>query len=338
MRGSRLTSPDAPSATKRPSISERLIFALPAALIYGTLLYFVVWNPRTPALPFIAGLLFFPMAITSVATILADPRGEGSTWRHIKIGWICITLFIMLAIILLREAGICAVMAAPFFYAGSALGSWISSLALRKLRSRSRSVVSCVAILPLVGLPLEPGIPAPAIERQVQTIIDINAPPETVWRSTVEIPEVRPSELKWTFSHNIVGIPRPVDARLAGHGVGSVRHLRWTRGVTFEEVVTGWRQDRYLAWDFRFGPKSIPEAVEGHISVDSDYLKLAGGDYRLDALPGGRTRLTLTTRYVIATPINAYCTWWGQIFLNDFHGTVLNVIRHRAEAEASRLS
>ncbi len=325
-----MTDPDLQPA--RPKITERLLFALPAALVYGTILYVLIWLPKEPTIPFITGLVLFPMAITSVVTILADPRGEGRVWRHIKIGWICITAFLVLSVVALREAGICIVMASPFFYIGSALGSWLSSLSLRKLRSRS--MASCIAILPLVGLPGPPIAPAPPHDDQVSSVIAIDAPPETVWRNTVEIPDIRPSERKWTFSHDIVGIPRPMDARIDGQGAGAVRHLRWTRGVTFEEVVTSWRQDKSLAWTFRFEPKSIPDSVEGHIKVDSAYLKLLGGDYRLDPLPGGKTKLTLTTRYRIATPINFYCDLWGHVFLNDFHSAVLNVIRERSETQA----
>ncbi|MNN83060.1 hypothetical protein D3C81_2000660 [compost metagenome] len=69
--------------------------------------------------------------------------------------------------------------------------------------------------------------------------------------------------------------------------------------------------------------------------MNSDYLKLANGDYRLESLPNGHTRLTLTTRYQIATPINFYCDLWGKVFLNDFHGVVLKVIRDRSERIAA---
>ncbi|WP_206239812.1 SRPBCC family protein [Novosphingobium terrae] len=337
-----MTSPDTPPpearppdpAMPRPSITERLLFAVPAALVYGLIMYALIWSGDASdnPLPFFGGLLFFPMAIASVATIAADPRGEGRLKRNIKIGWICITLFILLSFVVLREGGICVAMAAPFFFAGSALGSWLTFLCLRKLRSRS--VASCFMALPLFGLPGAPSAPAPPLEDQVQTVMDIDAPPQVVWRNTVEIPEIRPEERRWTFSHNIVGVPRPIDARIDSQGVGAVRHLRWTKGVTFEEVVTGWQQDRALSWTFRFGPGSIPKAVEGHIKVDSPYLKLLGGEYRLSPLPQGRTRLTLTTRYRIATPINAYCDLWGHLFLNDFHGAVLNVIRQRSERQA----
>jgi len=325
-------APDSALPKPRPSLGERLLFAIPAALIYGVILYLMLWQGADSALPFIAGLIFMPMGIAGTASILADPRGQGPLWRHIKIGWICVGLCVVLSFIFFREGGICVAMAAPFFCGASALGSWLSFLCLRRLRSRS--AVSCVIALPLLGLPGMPDAPAPPLEGQVQSVVEIAAPPSAVWANTVAIAEIRPEERIWTVSHDLVGVPRPVDARLAGRGVGAVRHLRWTRGVRFEEVVTFWQQDRALAWTFRFGPDSIPRAVEGHVKVDSAYLRLTGGDYRLSPLPGGHTRLVLTTHYRIATPINAYCDWWGHIFLDDFHGAVLHVIKARSEAAA----
>lgn len=316
----------------RPSIKQRLIFTIAVAVIYALVLYVIVWMPAGSAIPFISGLILVPMAIASVASAAMDPLGQDTMWRHIKIGWICITAFIVIAVLVFREAGICAIMAAPIFYLGSALGSAISGLSLRKWRSRS--VSSCLVVLPLLALPAEPFMPAPVLDGQVQSVVVIDAPLETVWKNTVEIPKIAPQELMWTFSHGVVGVPQPIDARLEGAGVGAVRHLRWTHGVTFEEVVTDWQPGRHLAWTFRFGPQSIPDAVEGHIKIDSSYLRIANGDYRLDPLPDGKTRLSLTTHYAIATPINVYCAWWGSIFLRDFHGTVLNVIQKRSEAEA----
>jgi hypothetical protein len=35
----------------------------------------------------------------------------------------------------------------------------------------------------------------------------------------------------------------------------------------------------------------------------------------------------------MATPINVYAEWWGRLFLNDFHGIVLEIIRARAETQ-----
>lgn len=315
---------------------ERLAPAAVGALVYGLIIYLMVWSGDREVLPAISGLILMPMGIASVMTVLADPRGQGSIWRHICIGWAIIAALVLLSVVLFQEGGICVVMAMPVFLVASAAGSALATLALRAWRSPRGA--SLLVVLPLIGLPIEPMLPAPELDGRVTSVIEIAAPPQQVWRHTVEIPRIAPQELKRTFSHSIAGIPQPVDARLEGHGVGAVRHLRWSRGVTFQEIVTGWEENRALSWTFRFGPESIPRAIEAHIRLDRAYLKIADGAYRLEPLPGGRTRLTLTTQYRIATPINAYCDWWGQIFLNDFHGVVLEVIRARAEKAAGEIA
>jgi len=322
-----------PDHSTPPGLNERVIPAVAGALIYGLVIYLLVWFGDKDTLPAISGLILMPMGVASVATILADPRGVGSIWRHVCIGWAVIAVLVVLCMLLFGEGGVCAIMAAPVFMLTSAAGSALATWALRTLHGRRRA--SLLVLLPLAGLPIEPMLPAPERDGEVTTVMEIAAPPQEVWRHTVEIPHIAPQELKRTFSHDIVGVPRPIDARLQGHGVGAVRHLRWTGGVTFQEVVTRWEENRALSWTFRFGPESIPRAIEAHIKVDSAYLKIADGEYRLEPLPGGRTRLTLSTHYRMATPINAYCDWWGQIFLNDFHGVVLEVIRARAEKGAS---
>lgn len=308
------------------------MLAVGIALAYGLLLYLLIW--LTPAsegwLPFIAGLILMPMGIASIATAIADPRGEQDVWRHLVNGWLVISALVVISMLFFQEGGICVLMAAPCFAVGSTVGSLLTHSLLRQYSSRAPT--SLVIALPLLALPLEPLIGYAEHHGAVTTVIEIAAPPATVWHHTVEIPDVRRDELPATFSHNLVGVPRPENASLQGSGIGAVRHLQWSQGVRFQEIVTAWEDDRYLAWDFSFGPQSIPAAVEAHIDVDSDYLKIASGDYLLEPLPDGGTRLTLTTRYTIATPINAYCDFWGRIFLNDFHSAVLQVIRNRAEA------
>lgn len=300
------------------------------AVLYALLLYGLAEfiSPDSDLL-LIAFLFGMPAAAASVAVMVADPRGAAGGGRHALIGFIVTSAFLVVALLVLREGWICVIVAAPLFYAGSISGAVITGLLLRGTRLRGTTFVLILA--PLVGLPVEHGAYYPEQTGTVTTVIEIAAAPETVWRNTVAIPDIRPEELGWTFSHGIVGVPRPEDARLEGEGVGAVRYLRWGRGIRFEEHITAWEQNRSLAWSFHFAPDAVPAAVEGHIRVDSPYLKLTGGRYRLDPLPGGRTRLTLETSYWIATPINAYCAWWGDVFLNDFHRIVLGVIKTRSE-------
>jgi len=316
--------------TASPDSSERLAVAIPVAFVYGLLLYVMIWSRHyMDAMPVIAGLALLPMAVASLASCLSDPRAQKGLWRHVRMGWAIIAGLVVTSMVLFHEAGICVAMAAPFFMVFSALGSAVTLWIIRQFRSR-RSTTLVIA-LPLLVLPAELQMSYAPRDASVTTVVEIAAPPEVVWQQTVEIRNVRPDELSWTFSHGILGVPQPVDARLEGEGVGAVRQLRWTRGVNFQEIVTQWEENRLLAWDFRFGPGSIPPEVEAHIKVDSTYLKLAQGDYRLEPLADGHTRLTLTTRYRIATPIDFYCDLWGKLFLNDFHGVVLKVIRDRSE-------
>lgn len=317
----------------------RLVPGVPMAVIYAMLLYAVVLildqadAAGGGALLMIAFLFGVPAATSSVAVMIADPQGRAGGGRHALIGFIVTSAFLLLAMVLLGEGGICVIMVSPVFYGASILGALFTGRMLRRTRGRTAALVLVLA--PVIGMPVETQATYPERTGTVTTVIEIAAPPEVVWRHTVAIPDIRPEELGWTFSHAIVGVPRPEDARLEGEGVGAVRHLRWGHGVHFQEWITGWELNRSLAWAFHFAPDSIPAAVEGHIRVNSPYLKLTGGHYTLDPLPGGWTRLTLQTDYWIATPINAYCAWWGDVFLNDFHGIVLGVIKARSERAAA---
>lgn len=308
-------------------LGRRLASAFGLAAAYGCLLYLLIWTGVGPIM-FISGLVLMPMAIGSVFSAGFDPLARAPMRTHLMWNVVAIAVLLVLSIIFFKEGGICVAMAAPFFFVSAAVGSAVTRVLLRR---QSKYTPPLMIMLPLLFLPIEARLDMPMVEEAVVSVIEIDATPAEIWAHTVEIPAIASSELHPTFSHAVVGVPRPVDAKMQGEGVGAVRQLAWTQGVHFQEVVTDWEQDRRLAWDFRFGPDSIPDRVEAHIDVDSRYLKISHGDYVLEPLANGRTRLTLTTHYQMATPINAYCRMWGKVFLNDFHSTVLRVIKHRSE-------
>lgn len=322
-------SPNTPGSVK-PSVFERIAVAFIVALIYALLLYSLIWGGDNSNLPFVGGLLLLPMAVASLATSLADPRGKRTVEYHVYLGWTVVAVALIFTVVFFSESMICVAMGLPIFAAASGAGSALTFFVIRKFRSPGRATF--LVILPLIGLPIEPHLQYPDHLGEVTTTVEIAAPAETVWRNTVEIRNIDSSELKFTFSHGVLGVPQPQDAVLKGEGKTAVRHLKWTKDIRFEEVITAWEDNHFLAWDFRFSQDSIPSAIEAHIDVNSSYLKMTNGDYRLETLPNGNTRLTLTSRYRIRTPINIYCDWWGRILLNDFHGVVMNVIKTRSEA------
>jgi uncharacterized protein YndB with AHSA1/START domain len=307
-----------------------LVAGLVAALVFAFGIYGAtrLWAPDSGML-LIAFLLGAPVAASMIAVWVSDPRGAKPTRAHLGTGAMTITLMLVAAAIILREGAVCVIMVAPIFYGAGLLAAWVTGAGLRYRGSRTLCLV--ILILPLIGVPAEADHPATAQTRWVTTTTTINAPPATVWNRLVDIRTIADSEQQWNFTHDLVGIPRPRDARMQGSGVGAVRHLTWARDVRFEEHITEWRPDRSLAWTFEVGPEASTRMLDEHLRVNSAYLRLEEGRYTLEATPEGGTRLVLTTRYWMRTPINAYAAWWGGVFLGDFHRNVLGVIKARAE-------
>lgn len=277
-------------------------------------------------------LIGMPIGAGSLVVLITDWNGRASAAQHAGLGFLVTALMLAAGFFMLGEGGVCIVMAAPIFIPLGMLAAVATGATLRGRDNGLRA--SALPLVPLLLVQFDIWGDYPVSLETVSDSIEINAPPAQVWNQLTEVRNIRPEELGWTFTQDVAGVPKPADARLNGQGVGAVRQVRWGGGIHFEEVVTRWEEGRTLAWRFRFAHDSIPDRVESHIRVDGAYLQVLSGEYRLEALPGGRTRLYLATRYRLATPLNGYCAWWGRIMVGDFHSNVLNVIRGRSERAA----
>lgn len=326
-------SPDpTPPPSALPPAWRRSVWLIApvVAVIYALGIYLWTQN-RLPD----AGMLVFafilgaPVAACVAAVWISDPSGRQGGSRHAGTSALTITIMLMAAGVVLREGAVCLVMAGPIFYGAGLLAGWLTGVALR---SRSgRLMCAAVLVLPLIGVPLEQPVDDPAQTRYVTSSTVIDAEPAAVWARMAEIKTIDRRENSWNFSHDLIGIPRPYDARMQGTGVGAVRHLTWGKDVHFKEHIIAWDPGQTLAWTFEVGPEASTRMLDRHLKVNSPYLRLEQGRYTLTPVGNGRTRLELTTRYWIKTPINDYAGWWGQIFLGDFHRNVLGVIKARSE-------
>jgi len=111
-----------------------------------------------------------------------------------------------------------------------------------------------------------------------------------------------------------------------------VRLARWGADAGFEEIVTRVEPGRMIAWKFAFPDPSLQNRVDRHVSPDGETLKIRSGSYRLDPLPGGGTRVTLTTSYAMRSRMGWYFGWWGEKMLGDVEDNVLAIVRARSEA------
>jgi hypothetical protein len=310
-----------------------MIVGVAGGLLYALAIYAITRTqaPDSGMLLF-AFLLGAPMAASGLAVALSDPRGTRGAGGHISTACLTVTIMLICAGVVLREGAVCLVMAAPIFYASGAIAGLVAGAIMKGRHGRMMGL--SLLVLPLIGVPVEADRPPEAQTRRVVSRIHIDAAPEVVWSRLTDIRQIADREHRWNFSHDIVGIPRPKDAHMIGPGVGAVRRLEWAHGVRFEEHITAWEPGRELAWTFHIGPEAQSRMLDEHLKVDSAYLRLEEGRYRIEPTADGGSDLVLTTRYWIRTPLNGYAAFWGGVFLGDFHRNVLGVIRDRAEAAA----
>ncbi|MGB0959887.1 MAG: SRPBCC family protein [Halocynthiibacter sp.] len=281
----------------------------------------------------VTALVLFPLTFGVATQVIGDPyvarKFATVFW------WACLVFagISLLLLILEFETVICIVLAIPLFLPLFAVGIWGARAVLRLLNARfdGRKLHSILLLLPLSYFLAEGQFTYPYEAQFVKTEIVIDAPVAEVWTHTVEIPEIQPNERIWTFSHRVLRTPMAVDAVVDG----DLRDLRWTKGVRFQERIRHRDEGRYLAWDFEFPDGASLVGFDPHLTPKGAVLNLTDGFYRLDPMGDGRTKLTLETHYTVHSPMNWYLALWGDLFLSDFHKSVLFVIKTRSEAAQS---
>lgn len=327
----------AESAVARPSRRALWSFATIASIAYGVSAYFALREEfPSSGLILIAFLFGVPLAMGAIAKIVAW-RDTGSKPIQMR-GLFGINLCIQLltALFVLHEAWVCIVIVTPVWILLFSVG-WVIGHAIMAHTKRRTTRLSVVAfpLLPLVLLPLDAGALAHSEIKTVSNRMVIDAPPERVWDHLVEVRNIRATEREWTFSHAVLRIPPPVDARLDKREVGGVRTIRWGEAASFQEIVTQWETNAVLGWRFSFPDDSLTTALDPHVRLDQPYLTVLDGSYRLTPLRDGRTLVTLRSRYRLKTPINRYFAAWGQVIVGDFQSDILHVIAGRVQPDRS---
>mgnify|MGYP003339746087 CR=1 FL=1 len=164
---------------------------------------------------------------------------------------------------------------------------------------------------------------------EVRSAVVIAAPPDKVWNNVIAFSEL-PPPTEWLFK---VGIAYPLRATLYGTGPGAIRHCVFTTGP-FVEPIEVWDAPRLL----RFGVTQNPPPMEEwtpyaavHPPHLEGFLVSERGQFRLEALPDGRTRLEGTTWYRHHMWPERYWQWWSDYIIHRIHLRVLNHIKACSE-------
>lgn len=324
---------DQRSDNERGLGARSLFLALALVGGFAVAIYLLLDQTRSAALISYSFLLILPTALAALLCYLSDLSGERTFGYYQKVIWIFAGLLLATSLLVLREGTICVLMLMPLWMPCFYLGAWLTYRGRsRRGGAQDRIYCSSLIALPLAALLIEPAIPLPLAEVDVTRSRIVAASPATLWPLLEGIPDVRPGEGQWNLSQDVIGIPRPHGAKLVGSGLGAQRLARWDDGIAFRETIDRWQPGREIGWRFQFDDFRGWEMTDRHLLPDTPTFKVVSGYYRMEPVDARHTRLTLTTRYRIRTPVNAYARWWGERILGDLHDNLLALVAHRAEA------
>jgi hypothetical protein len=273
------------------------------------------------ALPFLQGLV-------SVALFTSK---RWRAWGQCELVALGALAWTALALLLIAFEGFgCLLMALPIAFVLSLLCATVAYTFQNQLWSRRRTGALALALLALAPalMAAEAADRRPPPLRTVVTSIEIAAPPEEVWRAVVAFPPIGPPH-GWPFAF---GVAAPTSAEIDGSGVGAVRRCRFTTG-DFVEPIDVWDAPHRLHFSVADQPPSMQEWSPYRIHPPhlEGFLVSRAGEFRIEPLAAGRTRLVGTTWYSNRMWPQPYWTLWSDAILHAIHRRVLGHIRALAE-------
>jgi hypothetical protein len=271
-----------------------------------------------------------PFALGMISVLLfgfSRPQPLGSC---LAVASLAGTLAGLAIIFVALEGIICLILAAPIAYVLVFLGGLVGyAIQARPWLSDQTAmlIVALVSLLPALMAAESANEPEPDV-RAVRTEVVISAPPKNVWHHVIAFPPL-PEPEDWFFRS---GIAYPQRAEIRGTGVGAVRHCVFSTG-TFVEPITVWDPPSRLRFDVTEQPEPMrewsPYAI--HPPHLDHYLRSHQGEFRLEDLHDGRTRLVGTTWYTNRMWPAPYWGLWSDFIIHRIHGRVLSHIKELAE-------
>lgn len=271
-----------------------------------------------------------PFATGAIAVFFGSRAGRLTVGAQVGTAAGTMVFFLIAMFVLFIEGMICIVLVLPVFMVASIIGGLAMGLALRLVKYNG-AVVSCFALLPVVFAPLESRLTPVSHERTVVNTVMIDASVTDIWNNLTSVADIQKQELGFSFTH-AMGVPRPLQAAMDGDGVGAVRTSQWEKGVQFKEVVTQWQPPYRMFYDFDIPPDSIPrDALDRHVEIGGEYFTVVSGGYTIRPLSAEQCEVTLQTTYANRSSLKLYGDLWGDFVFDDFHRSILRLIKHRAE-------
>ena len=301
-------------------------------LRWGAQLHLSGWTPVMS----ISFLLLVPFAMGFITVFTVERREPQRFWVWLVLPGIPVLGGSLGAMLALWEGFICIIMFAPIALLCGSFGGLIAGLLLRLPRAMAMKnmCLAIVALLPLVTHPWLHDLLTRRDLRNVENVHVIHASPAIVWKNIERVPQIDPAELPFSWAHWI-GFPSPVEATLSSPGIGGTRHATFEGGVLFIENLDVWEPEHRLAFSIHAQTDQIPAtALDEHVRIGGPFFDVLRGEYVIEPLPNGETRLHLSSQHRVSTDFNWYARFWTDGVMADVQETILTVIQNRCEAQA----
>jgi hypothetical protein len=270
------------------------------------------------------GLMLFagvPFLMGLFSTLLYTYHAPRPLMGCIGVALLSVGMLGLVLLLVALEGLVCILMAAPFAMGAASLGSLVGYWIRARWRVRDSAFLLLLALPVLLGAEAAV-LPDPPLE-EVRSSIEIDAPPPQVWKHVVSFSELPPPN-EWIFR---TGLAYPLRADIDGRGPGAIRHCIFSTGP-FVEPIEVWEEPRLLSFGVTSQPAPMVETspYRGlHPPHVEGYFVSRRGQFLLEPLPGGRTKLEGTTWYVHKIWPAFYWKWWSDAIIHRIH---LRVLRH----------
>jgi len=271
-----------------------------------------------------------PFVIGLHATLALSRRRPIFLADALVVSSLALLLFGGILLAVAVEGLICLLMATPIALPVAMLGGAVG------YALRSRSVVQSPAMFLLLagltpfGATAERALHLPAEIFPVTTSIDLPASPERVWQTVLQPAQLAPPQ------HALfrAGVAYPLASHIEGAGASATRYCDFSTGKLVEPVLI-WRDLEQLRFRVASNPLPMQEwtpYARIHPPHLDGFLVSRQGEFRLEPLPGGGTRLFATTWYQHHLWPAQYWKLWSDYIIHQVHRMVLRNIAQRAAA------
>jgi len=333
--------------------NRQYVLAIAAGIIYGVGLRLILhwplggpmnapresmWYPNDLWVMSFGFLIVAPVTVgwITIASTPSDGRYHWAGW--IFRPWIAVLLSYAVLLLAVIEGAICLIFALPVTLVCASIGGVAAGLAGRHRYRHGRATTLCLAVLPLALCAIEAQLDGPLAMRTVNTSTVIHAPVAVVWMNVKSVPRIDHEEVRRTWTH-FIGFPLPVEATLDHDGIGGVRHATFEGGLLFVETIDEWQPEQRLGFTIAADTAHIPPTtLDEHVTIGGRYFDVLDGEYWLEPVANGDVLLHLRSRQRLNTDFNAYAALWTDAVMRDLQESILEVVKHRCEAQAGRVS